>query len=144
MYLRAKKFYWTTDKNKEEEKKIKAIISEMDVDSFEINDISFEIGYWRKANAIHNWFVEHIQDGKDECETYDVPKDALKELKFQCTQVLLNKNLAPDLLETKDGFFFGAQDYDEWYFKQLQNTIDIIDKALKLSEDWDISYGSSW
>jgi hypothetical protein len=24
------------------------------------------VGYWRKANAIHRWFVEHVQDGNDD------------------------------------------------------------------------------
>ena len=26
-----------------------------------------EAAYWRKANQIHNWFVENIQDGEDDC-----------------------------------------------------------------------------
>jgi hypothetical protein len=28
----------------------------------------FEVGYWRKANAIHQWFVKNVQDGVDECQ----------------------------------------------------------------------------
>ena len=24
--------------------------------------LSSEVGYWRKANAIHRWFVENVQD----------------------------------------------------------------------------------
>lgn len=27
-----------------------------------------EIGYWRKANHIHKWFVDCVQDGEDDCE----------------------------------------------------------------------------
>ena len=30
--------------------------------------ISYPVGYWRKANAIHNWFVQNVQDGRDECQ----------------------------------------------------------------------------
>ena len=26
------------------------------------------VAYWRKANAIHSWFVENCQDGVDECQ----------------------------------------------------------------------------
>ena len=26
-----------------------------------------QVGYWRKANQIHNWFVENVQDGEDDC-----------------------------------------------------------------------------
>jgi len=28
-----------------------------------INYIEEEVGYWRKANAIHSWFVKNIQNG---------------------------------------------------------------------------------
>ena len=28
-----------------------------------------EVGYWRKANAIHGWFVRNVQNGKDDCGT---------------------------------------------------------------------------
>ena len=30
--------------------------------------ISYPVGYWRKANAIHNWFVQNVQDNRDECQ----------------------------------------------------------------------------
>lgn len=29
--------------------------------------ITFELAYWRKANAIHGWFVKNVQEGKDSC-----------------------------------------------------------------------------
>jgi len=31
-----------------------------------------EVGYWRKANHIHKWFVDNVQNGVDECLTYQV------------------------------------------------------------------------
>ena len=34
--------------------------------------ISERIGYWRKANQIHNWFVENVQGGEDDCKKYYV------------------------------------------------------------------------
>ena len=36
-----------------------------------------EIITWRKANAIHKWFVENVQDGVDDCENYKVTKAQL-------------------------------------------------------------------
>lgn len=51
--------------------------------------IKEEIGYWRKANEIHNWFVENIQDGVDDCEYHEeVTKEALEELLVTCQKVL--------------------------------------------------------
>lgn len=39
-----------------------------------------EVGYWRKSNQIHNWFVENVQDGEDDCGTYKVGIKKLTEL----------------------------------------------------------------
>lgn len=47
-----------------------------------------EIGYWRKANAIHNWFVENVQHGTDDCREYEVCANQLSELRDTCLEVL--------------------------------------------------------
>ena len=50
-----------------------------------------QVAYWRKANAIHKWFVDHVQDGEDDCGYHDeVSKDVLEELKDACATVLQN------------------------------------------------------
>lgn len=50
---------------------------------------SFTIGYWRKANAIHKWFVDNVQEGVDDCKPYYVSREQLKELRTLCHRVLL-------------------------------------------------------
>lgn len=53
-----------------------------------------QIGYWRKANQIHNWFVEHVQDGEDDCcYHHEVTKEILEELLDTCEKVLANCEL---------------------------------------------------
>lgn len=47
-----------------------------------------EVAYWRKANAIHKWFVDNVQDGKDDCGYYPVDIENLKELMSVVEQVL--------------------------------------------------------
>lgn len=47
-----------------------------------------QIAYWRKANAIHSWFVKNVQGGVDECKAHDVPTEKLKELLVLCNKVL--------------------------------------------------------
>ena len=50
-----------------------------------------QVGYWRKANAIHNWFVDNVQDGIDDCCYHnEVTKEILEELLDTCTQVYKN------------------------------------------------------
>jgi hypothetical protein len=104
---------------------------------------STEIGYWRKANAIHRWFVENCQDGEDNCATYVVGHEDLKELKRICEKVLQKPQEAEDLLPTQSGFFFGPTEYDEWYIQDLKDTIEIIDWALAQDFDY-FEYHSSW
>ena len=102
------------------------------------------VGYWRKANAIHSWFVENVQGGVDECQDAYVSREKLAELLNTCEQVLGDHNLANDLLPTESGFFFGSTEYDEWYFGSLEETITIIKNALALDNDYEFSYQSSW
>ncbi len=107
------------------------------------------IGYWRKANQIHNWFVNNIQNGIDNCREYYVGIDKLRELKSLCEQILGGKSeeerkaLAEELLPPQSGFFFGDTDIDEYYFQDLKDTIDIIGECEQYAED-DFVYTSSW
>jgi len=39
-----------------------------------------EVAYWRKANQIHKWFVDNVQDGEDDCKEYYVSHEQLKQL----------------------------------------------------------------
>ena len=50
--------------------------------------ITEEVAYWRKANAIHQWFVENVQDGDDDCGEYEVSREQLEELLTTVNKVL--------------------------------------------------------
>lgn len=52
-----------------------------------------EVGYWRKANAIHKWFVDNVQNGVDDCGYYEVSKEQLNELLEICIKVRDNSKL---------------------------------------------------
>jgi len=126
-------------------KAIKALYPELNVfDDDCIESIQIEIGYWRKANAIHKWFVDNVQNGQDNCIKHYVYNDDLLELKNLCNQVLDDTSLAYKLLPTEEGFFFGCTDYNDWYFQSLNHTIVVIDRALSLPNTWSITYTSSW
>ena len=50
------------------------------------------VGYWRKANQIHNWFVNRVQDGIDDCEYHhECTKEILEELLARI-RVMVRKN----------------------------------------------------
>ena len=140
MYLTATRYLWSADDNLSEQ--IAALFPE--VGSSRVNEVSIEAGYWRKANAIHAWFVKNVQEGKDDCCKYDVARGDLANLADICREVLSDHSKATELLPTASGFFFGNYEYDDWYFPKLEDTVTIIEKALALPEDWDFTYQSSW
>jgi hypothetical protein len=53
-----------------------------------ISVVEEEVMYWRKANHIHNWFVENVQDGIDNCATHYVSPDQLRALLDACERVI--------------------------------------------------------
>ena len=107
-------------------------------------EVSFSVAYWRKANQIHQWFVDHCQEGIDECQEAWVSREQLQELIDICKIVLGDMSRAEELLPTQSGFFFGGTDYDDWYFQDLEQTVRIIEDALELPSSWEFEYRSSW
>lgn len=109
-----------------------------------------DIGYWRKANHIHKWFVDCVQDGEDDCEKYEVTKSNLLDLKAVCEEVLSLKGKdegrIEEILPTTSGFFFGGTEYDEYYFSDVEETIRIINNVLETTdfEKELVVYQSSW
>ena len=115
------------------------------IDISNVTNIEEEVGYWRKANQIHRWFVDNVQNGVDNCGEYSVSKGELEELRNICTEVFNDHSKAEELLPSTSGFFFGNTDYDEWYYNDVQHTIEILDKILSESDgNQDIYYSSSW
>jgi hypothetical protein len=149
MYLNASRYlsdFNETDKDKKEA--MLKLFPELNVylekDRSPIKEVSVEIGYWRKANAIHNWFVVNAQDGEDNCRKHYVDRNQLLELKGLCQKILADNSLAKELLPPTSGFFFGSTDINKSYFDDLEKTITVIDSALALPEDWEFEYQSSW
>lgn len=109
--------------------------------------------YWRKANAIHRWFVANVQGGKDDCGTYDVSATDLVVLHDTCIEVIESAELveeletqrlvlsetakAEELLPVQKGFFFGGTEYDEGYYRDLEATVAGIEAIMENLEPAD-------
>ena len=117
----------------------------------------FPIITWRKANAIHKFFVDEVQDGNDNCERHYVPRETLQELLDRITTILDIKTpvaremKAEELLPTQSGFFFGTEEYDDWYYKDLEDTKKTLEKVFEYEENAEAGkcfdsfyYQSSW
>lgn len=110
-------------------------------------DVVVRVGYWRKAIAIHAWFVREVQGGTDNCQRYDVERKQLESLKAECLLALAAKDgvgKADATLPPQSGFFFGSATRDEWYYDNLARTVAIIDQCLAMPEQWTFQYQSSW
>ena len=138
-----------------------------------VSYVTEQVGYWRKFNALHNWFVENCQDGRDECQESYVDREKLEELLKTLTEVKNILETSPkkkvqvengwsngektfveievvtdsekldDLFPTTSGFFFGGTEYDEYYKEQVDETIEMITDLLK-EEDGEYYYQASW
>lgn len=128
--------------------KIKLELEDKDkpVDTEHINYIEFEVAYWRKSNQIHNWFVKNVQYGVDDQREYVVSIKDLHNLLDLCMRVLKDRSLAEELLPTIDGFFFGPTDYDEYYFKDLEDTVEVLTRELLFNDPqyYEYIYTSWW
>lgn len=110
-----------------------------------------ELCYWRKSNAIHNWFVKNVQNGIDDNRWHEVSLDDLKQLKSVCETVIAHSEIpgsvlldndayysqpikdptvAKKLLPTADGFFFGETSYNGEYLNDLKDTVKMLEKVL--------------
>jgi hypothetical protein len=148
MYLNARRFIWSYDGSKDGQtgREIAERFPELGDDAT-IKYVIAEVAYWRKANAIHQWFVDNVQNGVDDCGDYYVERGHLEDL-LKLVNAVLNKEMKPeDALPTQSGFFFGNTEYTEWYFDDLQSTKEQLEKILsneELFKKWDIMYHASW
>jgi len=118
-------------------------------DNFLSKITQYQVGYWRKFNALHNYIVKTFADGEDNCkDIYIGGIKGVKQILDICLKVQENRDLASELLPTQSGFFFGGLEYDEWYFKDLEYTIDLLQRVIELlkrsKEDYSVVYHASW
>lgn len=94
MYLAASKYIGDWEHNNEKTRKAyQGVMAAIGFAGFRCDDcpsldLKFNVAYWRKANAIHKWFVTHVQEGKDECQESYVTREQLAALVAACEQVL--------------------------------------------------------
>jgi hypothetical protein len=142
MYLNARSHVNSYDSEDTEQKALQQVPFIAD-SGMMVCGIEYRAMYWRKANAIHKWFVDYVQGGTDDCGEYSVSPQHLQLLRDTCQQVLDKPKLAGKLLPPEAGFFFGTTEITDYYFDDLRETVKGLDKLLKL-DGLAITYQSSW
>lgn len=143
MYLSIRKEEYVSKYTKSKNLKLELpkVIKELGPNLPEVDAVfrttDYRVGYWRKANEIHNWFLEKCgprdDTGEviDDCRDIHIDTESLEKLLEDCKQVLNDHSLAPTVLPTQSGFFFGSTEYDEYYFEDLQDTIKILEPVIE-------------
>lgn len=76
------------------------------IQSDRITYVEEELMYWRKANHIHAWFVDNVQDEEDDCRDYQVTPEKLRELLNACNSVI-------EASELVDGTIINGTEYSK-------------------------------
>ena len=165
MYLSKKTYVKNWDHTPEKNRhKFSITVNGKEVDYINKDKISYieeEVAYWRKANQIHQWFVDNIQDGVDNCSEYPISIEQIKELVETCEKVLeslkdspketkevvvghnkdgeikstisvyKNTDVVEELLPAQEGFFFGSTEIGDMYIEDLELTINQLKPLLE-------------
>lgn len=115
--------------------------------------VNFMVMSWRKSNQIHNWFVQNVQEGEDDCGSYGVSREQLGELIDLCERVGSSGDpaYAEEHLPTGAGCFFGSTEYGTDYFEDVDDTarrlaeiLTDIPKSPDYMTNVTFHYSSSW
>lgn len=156
MYLYAERYVGGYDfsESKDTYRQIVEILDMADLASRDTPSLTVRVpvAYWRKANQVHNWFVQNVQGGEDDCEPHSVSPEALQELVDACRLAIAayqrgDHNMAVETLPPTSGFYFGSTEVDEGYLYELESTIDQISPLLPpalATTRYEFYYQSSW
>jgi len=157
MYLMAEKYASNYEFSSETDKKMVPLVLEASNMTHLLEKstpsiyVEVTVAYWRKANAIHSWFVQNVQDGKDECQRSYVEREQLEKLRDTCVQAIEaykagDFEKAEELLTPQSGFFFGSTEIDEYYLHDLEYTRDRLKFLLEdeAARDCSFYYQASW
>ena len=174
MYLYAEKYMGGNTDKPELYAEIKNLAGLKDLPTPDFSNVVVKsmVGYWRKANAIHGWIVDKCGKGVDECQTIYLSDEDLLNLRNDCIKALANPNREYQIennkvfyqlcdylnkleqpitvenyetqLQPVEGFFFGGNELSDYYFYQLEYTIDLITSLLESDQELNFTYQASW
>jgi hypothetical protein len=106
--------------------------------------VDTECGYFRKFNALHTYIVNTFGD-EDNCQPIYIAKSGVEQILANLKEIQEDHDEAQSIMPTQRGFFFGSTDYDEWYFRDVEEAITMFTDVLAVLEDDDcLIYQASW
>lgn len=121
-------------------------------ENFLSKETFYQIGYWRKFNALHSFIVDNYStNGEDDCRKIYLSLENLQEILDTLKKVKANPGNAEDILPPRAGFFFGSTQIDEWYMRDIEYSIELFEEVIatvkrndKRKNYYEIYYQASW
>lgn len=102
----------------------------------EVTGVSVRVGYWRKFDPLHQWFVNNVQGAYDDCRPAFVSPEVLTELEEQLDQVDDDPQSASEHFTVEGDSTLNESDVDY--------TLKVLGHAKRLQQrGWDIYYRAS-
>jgi len=98
-------------------------------------EVRLPIACWRKANQIHKYVVDNFGKGVDDQNSIYLTNEHLKQILDVVKKVGNDPVKAEKLLPPTEGFFFGSQEIDEYYWQDLAYTKEVIEKTLAYQKE---------
>lgn len=151
--------------DKDEQEKIRKDIQEWydKEPTYADNGIS-DIGYFRKVNFLMEFFAY-----TGNCEFKEISKEELEDLKERCKEIssikpskIVHERMkdgsktertvyseediqkCEELLPTQSGFFYGSTEYDEWYFRDVDEVYKWVLGVLDELKDDEVVLMYCW
>ena len=106
--------------------------------------VTAQVAYWRKFNALHGYIVDNYADGEDRCQDIYLSYHDLCDILTLLKEVRDTKDA--NKLPPTAGFFFGSKNIDEYYWHDVEESIntfeDIINEQDSMESDY--IYNASW
>ena len=102
--------------------------------------------YYRKVNFLRGYIIQNTALTDDSNgDVVSIPLSVIQNLYEKCNIVLNNRDKAEEKLPCKGGFFFGAYDYNEYYFDDVEIVRDDMKWVLDNKDDVKcITYWDWW
>lgn len=85
-----------------------------DIKPERVSHIIEDVTYWRKFNALHNWFVQNCADGVDDCKEVFVSREDLEKVLNVLKEVKASLDKSPKKkVQVEVGWSGGEKMYDE-------------------------------
>tara|TARA_R100000654_G_scaffold27319_1_gene51324 strand:- start:405 stop:980 length:576 start_codon:yes stop_codon:yes gene_type:complete len=94
-------------------------------------EVRLPLASWRKANQIHNYIVREIGKGIDDQKPIYLTDEHLEQILDVIREVGNDPVKAKKLLPPVEGFFFGSQEIDSYYWQDLAYTRKTLKKILE-------------